>query len=196
MLAIQPSRSAGTRMPISMTQGKPRAGSEVAARLAFFKGLQAITARIHASKDIDEIVSELSADLCVLFGAERLSFFVVSDAGTHLVARVKSGRGAAPGARRPIDERSIAGYVALTRETLNLRDVYDAAELAAISPNLQFRTVSDNLGGYRTRQMLCAPIVDPNSGKLHGVIQVTNPVSGADFSPVAQEGLLGLAQTL
>ncbi|NMF97897.1 GspE/PulE family protein [Aromatoleum toluolicum] len=183
-------------MSISTTQGRPGAGGEVAMRLAFFKGLQAITARIHASKDIDEIVSELSTELCALFAAERLSFFVVNESGSHLVARVKTGRGAAPGARLPIDESSIAGYVALTREALNLHDVYDAVELAAISPALRFRTISDNLAGVRTRQMLCAPIVDPNSDKLHGVIQVINPLSGADFSPVAKEGLLGLAQTL
>ncbi|NMG44959.1 GAF domain-containing protein [Aromatoleum toluvorans] len=183
-------------MSISSMQGKPGAGGEVATRLAFFKGLQAITARIHASKDIDEIVSELSTDLCALFSAERLSFFVVNHGGTHLLARVKTGRGVSPGARLPIDESSIAGFVALTREALNLRDVYDAAELAAISPDLRFRTLGDTLGGYRTRQMLCAPIIDPNSGTLHGVVEVVNSLGGEDFPPVATEGLLGLAQTL
>ncbi|AYH45244.1 GspE/PulE family protein [Azoarcus sp. DN11] len=183
-------------MSISSMQGKPGAGGEVAARLAFFKGLQAITARIHATKDIDEIVSELSTDLCALFSAERMSFFVVNHGGTHLLARVKTGRGVSPGARLPIDESSIAGHVALTREALNLRDVYDAEELAAISPDLRFRTLGDTLGGYRTRQMLCAPIIDPNSGTLHGVVEVVNSRGGEDFPPVATEGLLGLAQTL
>ncbi|NMG77408.1 GspE/PulE family protein [Aromatoleum diolicum] len=183
-------------MPLSTMQGKSGAGGEVAARLAFFKGLQAITTRIHASKDIDEIIFELSSDLCALFGADRLSFFTVNESGDRLVARVKTGRGAVPGTRLPIDESSIAGYVALTRASLNLHDVYDAAELAAISPDLKFRTASDNLSGYRTRQMLAAPIIDPSNGSLHGVIQVINPRSGEDFSSVAKEGLLGLAQTL
>ncbi|HJV27533.1 MAG TPA: GspE/PulE family protein [Aromatoleum sp.] len=183
-------------MTQSTTPAKPGASGEVSSRLAFFKGLQALTTRIHASKDVDEIVVDLSSDLCALFGADRLSFFVVDESGAGLMTRVKTGRGAIAGARLPIDESSIAGYVAMTRAPLRLHDVYDSKELAAVSPNLRFRTVSDTLTGYVTHQMLAAPIIDPKSGSLHGVIELMNPLSGEDFSNLALEGLLGLSQTL
>lgn len=176
--------------------GKGGPSGEVAARLAFFKGLQVLTTRIQASKDVDEIIFEMSHELCALFGAERMSFFIAEDDGHELVARVRTGRGAVAGSRLPVDESSIAGYVAMTRKPLNLRDVYDSAELAAISPKLQFRTVNDESTGVRSRQMLAAPIVDAKGDRLHGVIQIINQAQGEAFSALALEGLLGLTQAL
>jgi type II secretory ATPase GspE/PulE/Tfp pilus assembly ATPase PilB-like protein len=189
-------RFAGIRMPMSGMSGRTAPGGDVAGRLAFFKGLQAITARVHASQDIDEIMFELAAELCTLFDAERLSFFTVDESGSALVPRVKTGTAALGGVRLPIDERSIAGYVALARQAVNIRDVYDEAELAAISPGLAFRKVGDERSGYRTRQMLAAPILDPDGGALHAVIQLINVRHGEDFSVIAKEGLLAFAQTL
>ncbi len=180
---------------MSVTTAKA-GGSEVARRLAFFKGLQAITTRIHATQEIDEIVFELSADLCALFDADRLSIYVVDDSGATLEARVKTGLNAVQSIRLPIAESSLAGYVALTRQPVNVRDVYDEEELKAISPKLEFRKAVDAATGYRTRQVLAAPLVDPESGTLHGVIQLINANSGEPFSSVSEEGLLGLAQTL
>ena len=183
-------------MQSSTLPGKSGASGEVAARLAFFKGLQVLTTRIHASKDVDEVVFEMSHELCGLFGAERMSFFIAEADGRELVARVRTGRGGVAGARLPVDESSIAGYVAMNRLPLNVRDVYDTAELAAISPNLRFRTVNDESTGSRTRQMLAAPIVDKKSDRLHGVIQIINQLNGEPFSALALDGLLGLAQAL
>ncbi|MDT3672802.1 MAG: GspE/PulE family protein [Aromatoleum sp.] len=183
-------------MSITGTSGKTGAGTDVACRLAFFKGLQAITARIHATQDVDEIVFELARELCALFDAERLSFFTVDESGSALVARVKTGAAALGGVRLRIDESSIAGYVALSRRPVNIRDVYDAAGLAAISPGLAFRKTGDERSGYRTRQMLAAPVVDPEGGALYAVIQLINTRHDDEFSGIAQEGLLALAQTL
>ena len=78
-------------MLMTGTPGKAGTGSDVAGRLAFFKGLQAITARIHAAQDIDQIVFELASELCSLFDVERLSFFTIDEAGAALVARVRIG---------------------------------------------------------------------------------------------------------
>jgi len=181
---------------MSALTGKAAGGSDVARRLAFFKGLQAITTRIHATQDIDEIIFELSSDLCALFDAERLSIYTVDESGTALESRVKTGLQAAPSLRLPIAENSIAGYAALSRQPVNVRDVYDTAELKAISPTLEFRRAVDKASGYRTRQMLAAPVIDPESGTLLGVVQLINSVSGEAFSAVSEEGVLGLGQTL
>lgn len=170
--------------------------SDVVKRLSFFKGLQAITTRIHAAADIDQIIVKMSADICSLFGADRLTIYTLDRSGERIVARVKTGVDAVQHIQLPISENSIAGFVAQSRKSLNIVDVYDDAELKAISPTLEFRRDMDEQTGYRCHQMLVAPAIDPDSGKLQGVIQLINNHAGGPFPPVFEEGLLGLAQTL
>lgn len=176
-------------------KAKPGA-SDVASRLSFFKGLQAITTRIHATQEIDDIIFELSGDICRLFGAERLSIYTVDDAADMLIARVKTGLAALQSIQLPIDENSVSGYVALSRHPLNIEDVYDDDALKAISPELAFRKDMDQASGYRCREMLVAPIIEPDSGRLYGVVQLINNMAGGPFPQVMEEGALGLAQTL
>ena len=45
----------------------------------------------------------------------------------------------------------------MSRKMLNLKDVYDDAELKSHSPNLRFLQEVDKRTGYRTKQMLVAP---------------------------------------
>ena len=169
---------------------------DVAARLAFFKGLQAITTRIHAANEVDEIIFQLSEDICRLFDADRLTIYVVSEDGKTLSAKVKTGLDAVQRIEVPIDENSVAGYVAATGQQLNVADVYDDAALNAISPSLKFRRDMDEATGYRCREMLVAAAIDPESGKTHGVIQLINYRRGGPFPAVLEEGLPGLAHTL
>lgn len=170
--------------------------SDVARRLSFFKGLQSITTRIHAAQRVDDIIFELSVDICSLFEAERLTIYTVSDSGDAIVARLKTGLDSVQRIQVPIDDHSIGGYVALSGRLLNIADVYDEAALRAISPQLQFRKDMDVATGYRCREMLVAPLVDPKSGRLQGVVQLINNIAGGAFPQVMEEGLPGLAQTL
>ncbi|QID18757.1 GspE/PulE family protein [Nitrogeniibacter mangrovi] len=181
---------------MTLAAGKSPTSGGVATRLAFFKGLQAITTRIHATHNIDEIIFELSADLCELFGAERLTIYTVDDARNAIVSKVKMGLHKVNSIRLPISENSIAGYVAYAKKMLNIPDVYDEAALRAISPHLEFRKEVDEVTGYHSKQMLVAPIVSNEKGELEGVLQLINSVDGQPFTPIAEEGLLGLAQTL
>ena len=176
--------------------GKSPSSGDMSSRLAFFKGLQAVTNRIHATQNIDDIIFELSADLCALFGAERLTIYTLDEARTAIVSKVKTGLHTVNSIRLPISENSIAGYVAFTKKMLNLPDVYDAAALKRISPRLEFRKEVDEVTGYHSRQMLVAPILASEGGDLLGVLQLINATDGKPFSPIAEEGLLGLAQTL
>jgi type II secretory ATPase GspE/PulE/Tfp pilus assembly ATPase PilB-like protein len=181
---------------MNVAAGKSPTSGGVASRLAFFKGLQAVTTRIHATQNIDEIIFELSADLCELFGAERLTIYTVDETRTSILSKVKTGLHSVNSIRLPVSENSIAGYVAYTRQMLNIPDVYDDAALKAISPHLEFRKEVDEVTGYRSRQMLAAPILSSEKGELEGVLQLINSVDGMPFSAIAEEGLLGLAQTL
>lgn len=170
-------------------------GNDVASRLAFFKGLQAVTNRIHATQNIDEIIFELSSEICALFAAERMTIYVVDDNRSTISSRIKTGLQTIRTIRLPIAENSVAGYVALTGRLLNIADVYDDAALKAISPRMEFRREVDERSGYRSHQMLVAPIRQED-GDVLGVIQLINNRGGDAFSVVAEEGIQGLGQTL
>ena len=67
------------------------AGGDVASRLAFFKNLQTVTNKIHATANIDEIMLELSQDICTLFDADRLTIYSISEDKSSIVSKVKTG---------------------------------------------------------------------------------------------------------
>ncbi|HMM55634.1 MAG TPA: GspE/PulE family protein [Candidatus Desulfobacillus sp.] len=173
--------------------GRP---DEVADRLTFFKNLQAVTNKIHATENIDEIMLELSQDICSLFDADRLTIYAVAEDKGSIVSRVKTGLNSFKDLRLPITDQSIAGFVALAKKLVNLRDVYDDAELQSHAPRLHFLKEVDKRTGYRTRQMLVAPVVSAPAGELLGVVQLINHRDDSPFSAVAEEGIRGLCETL
>jgi HD-GYP domain-containing protein (c-di-GMP phosphodiesterase class II) len=69
----------------------------------------------------------------------------------------------------PIDEGSIAGYVASTGEPLNIPDVY---EIDPVKP-YQFSKKFDEVSKYRTHSMLTIPLLNIK-GNVLGVLQVIN----------------------
>ncbi|MBI4123465.1 MAG: Flp pilus assembly complex ATPase component TadA, partial [Betaproteobacteria bacterium] len=172
------------------------AQSDVGARLAFQKQLQAVTNKIHATNNIDEIMLEVSADVCALFNADRLTIYSTSEDKQSIVSKVKTGLNSFKDLKLPIAEHSIAGYVALAKKTINIKDVYDEGELRGVNPNLRFLQEVDKRTGYRTKQMLVAPIVEQGSAELIGVIQIINNKAGMPFGALTEEGVGELSQTL
>ena len=172
------------------------AQTDVAARLAFQKQLQAVTNKIHATNNIDEIMLEVSADVCALFNADRLTIYSMSEDKQSIVSKVKTGLNSFKDLKLPIAEHSIAGYTALAKKAINIRDCYDDAELRTINPNLRFLQEVDKRTGYRTKQQLVAPIVEQGTSELIGVIQIINNKAGVPFGGLAEEGVSELAQTL
>jgi len=69
----------------------------------------------------------------------------------------------------PIEKRSIAGYVALTGEPLNIEDAYHLPENAEFSHNRSF----DLSTGYRTKSILGIPM-RTHKGEIIGVLQLIN----------------------
>jgi type II secretory ATPase GspE/PulE/Tfp pilus assembly ATPase PilB-like protein len=170
--------------------------TDVNVRLAFQKQLQLVTNKIHATSNIDEIMLEVSADICVLFNADRLTIYSIGEDKQSIVSKVKTGLNSFKDLKLPIAEHSIAGYVALAKKPVNIKDVYDDSELKSLNPNLRFLQEVDKRTGYRTKQMLVAPIVDGQSQELIGVIQIINNKSGVSFGPLTEEGVSELSQTL
>ena len=69
----------------------------------------------------------------------------------------------------PLDKTSIAGYVAVTGETLNISDVYQLPPDAEYHFNQAF----DERNGYRSRSMLALPVGN-HDNEIIGVLQLIN----------------------
>ena len=183
--------------PVSMGHNvDPLSAGELGSRLSFFKNLQAVTNKIHATSNIEEIMLELSQDICALFNADRLTIYAVSEDRSAIVSKIKTGLNSFKDLKLPISDQSVAGYVALQRQVVNVRDVYDEEELKAISPNLRFLQEVDRRTGYRTKQMLVSPIIAIHTDDLLGVVQIINNKAGTPFASFQDEGIKGLCETL
>ena len=73
-----------------------------------------------------------------------------------------------------MDHSSIAGYVALTGDSVSIADCYD---LPAGS-QFQFNPETDRTLGYRTTSMLAVPLLNAD-GKVRGVLQMINKLGEA-----------------
>ena len=169
---------------------------DITMQLEFTKSLNHVTNTIHATSNIDEIMLDVSKDICNLFNADRLTIYVVAEDKASLISKVKTGLNSFKDLKLPIAEQSIAGYAALNKKMLNLKDVYDEKELATYSPHLRFLQDVDKRTGYRTKQMLVAPIVEASNNELIGVIQVINNRANQPFPSMVEDGVHELAQTL
>ena len=180
----------------AVLQAAPAVATDVNVRLTFSKNLQVVTNKIHATANIDEIMLEVSADVCNLFNADRLTIYTVGDDKQTIVSKVKTGLNSFKDLKLPIAEHSIAGFVALSKKLLNVEDVYDDGELKAHNPNLRFLLEVDKRTGYRTKQVLVAPVLEAGTNELIGVVQIINNKAGIPFTPLAEEGAQELCQTL
>lgn len=110
-------------------------------------------------------------------GADAGSLYVVEGSSPELSGRVlhfklsqnDSVRFNGADFTMPISPRSMAGWVALERQTIRIPDVY---QLPSDSP-LRFDRSFDERTGYRTRSMLSTPLVS-SRGDVLGVIQLIN----------------------
>jgi type II secretory ATPase GspE/PulE/Tfp pilus assembly ATPase PilB-like protein len=181
---------------ISVLQNVAAGEDVLAQKLAFQQRLQALTGRIQAAPNIDEILGDVAQELTEVFEADRLTIYVISDDKGSIVSKVKTGLHSFKDIKLPINEQSIAGFTAAHKRVLNIRDVYDDSELKSYSPQLNFLKAVDVKTGYRTRQMLVAPVLDSRSRDLIGVVQVINARNGRPFPPFMEEGVAQLADTL
>lgn len=86
----------------------------------------------------------------------------------------------------PLDKKSIAGYVAVTGETLRIDDVYNIPSSAEYS----FYQGSDKEIGYRCKSMLIVPMHN-HKNEIVGVVQVINKKSGPNIKLSSPNKVLG-----
>ncbi|UCF84757.1 MAG: GAF domain-containing protein [Desulfobacteraceae bacterium] len=162
-------------------------------QLEYQKNLNSIANRIHSANDTNEILLNLQAEILSLFDADRITIYVVDGAKKQIVSRVKTGNEINE-IRVPVDKQSIAGYCAASGKMVNVINVCDEEELKVINHKLKFDKSWDQKTGYKTTQMLAAPIT--HNRYLLGVIQLINKKTGEAFTEEDQSSALDIAKVL
>jgi type II secretory ATPase GspE/PulE/Tfp pilus assembly ATPase PilB-like protein len=169
------------------------ASSSLERELEYRKKLTAITNQINAAESIPHILMTLKDRILELLDAERLTIYAVDTKNQELYSLQKSGD-APKEIRVPKSFASIAGFTALSRKTLNVKDAYDAAELARFHANLRFDQRWDKQTGFRTKAVLAVPILFEKY--LLGVVQLINKRHGVAFTELDEDGAEELARIL
>ena len=183
-----------SRLPSIQPSGAK--SDDLQSRLYFSKKLQAVTNKIHATNNLDEIMLDLSKDICDLFNCERLTLYAASRDKKFIFSKVKTGINSKKDLVLPLNADSIAGHVAVFKRSVRINDVYDEAEMKLHEPPLHFRHEVDQVTSYRTKQMLAAPLVNADTQELLGVIQLLNSRDDTSFAETAEEGLKDLCETM
>ncbi len=193
MSAVLP-RPPDSELAFLESQQLPADKRGVSFEALFYRRLQQVTTRIHDTENVEQIMLESSQDICKLLNADRLTLYALTEDRSAIISKVKTGLNTSRDLKLPISAQSIAGYVALSGQVLNLADVYDEEALRRINPSLTFLKEVDKRSGYRTKQMLVLPITDGE--KLHGVLQVINNKNDQPFGELEVEGATQLCKTL
>jgi len=156
-----------------------------------------ITNRIHAAKDLDQIFVDLTGEILQLLDAERITLYALDFDKREIYSRFvdPDALGDIKEIRVPMDEGSIAGFVAKNRVIVNLTDAYDKEELTRVSPSLSFDNSWDKKTGFRTKQMLTVPAL-ANTNLLAGVVQLINKKSEGRFTKEDEDKIQEIGRTL
>ncbi len=114
--------------------------------------------------------------------ADRATLFLIDKEKNELRSRIAIG--SKQEIRIPIGV-GIAGYVASTRETVNITNAYNDS---------RFNPENDKRTGYKTKSILCMPVYN-SLGDILGVIQVLNKLTVEHFTE-EDEHLLGAYASL
>ncbi len=172
--------------------GEARADA-LQAQLNFKEQLTDIINRIHGARDAAEILVEIGPKLSGLLGGERTTVYAVDARSQQIYSLYKEGEDLKE-IRVPRASTSLVGHVAMTGQTITIRNAYDAAELSRYHPELRFDASWDKKSGFLTKQVLACPILYEKY--LMGVLQVLNKRSGEAFAEQDIAAAKEVAKTL
>jgi type II secretory ATPase GspE/PulE/Tfp pilus assembly ATPase PilB-like protein len=163
-------------------------------RLASEQKLVALIDRIHSAKSLDAIFFEVQGEILSFLDTERMTLYVVDGDKKELFSKFLA-LDTVKEIRVPINESSVAGFVAFNPQTVNIADAYNATELQRVSPKLRFDSSWDKKTGFKTTQILAMPILHENKVVV-GVIQLLNKKKGGRFTKEDESNVARIAKTL
>ncbi|RWS26377.1 dual 3':5'-cyclic-AMP and -GMP phosphodiesterase 11-like protein, partial [Leptotrombidium deliense] len=145
--------------------------------------------------DVKSLCHKILQNVSVLTNADRCSLFLVrgekGDPSRHFVSTLFDVSSNSTLEQVEKNEQvkipwgtGIVGYVAQSGESVNIPDCYQDS---------RFFDIVDQKTGYKTRSMLCSPILDIN-GEVMGVAQVINKKQREGESPSLTEPLSTLPE--
>ncbi|EAR62373.1 GspE/PulE family protein [Neptuniibacter caesariensis] len=147
----------------------------------FYSRLTKVLSKIHQAKSFEEAYPLVEKTLLALFNAQRITVYQRNRSSKDIVSRFKTGKDLTE-IRVPITASSIAGFVALSKKALVVKDVRNTEELQKINPALQFNDSFEKDIEFKSRSMLVLPILYQDV--LLGVIQIINRRDGKYFSAI------------
>ncbi|MBE7713429.1 MAG: HD domain-containing protein [Cyanobacteria bacterium SIG26] len=126
-----------------------------------------ISRSITALTDIDELLRVIAEETKNAISADRCTVFLWDKDTDELWSKVALGLDSSQEIRFPAD-KGLAGYVVKSGETLNIIEAYD---------DPRFNPEVDKKTGYRTKTILCMPIIN-NNQEIIGAFQVINKIDG------------------
>jgi signal transduction histidine kinase/putative methionine-R-sulfoxide reductase with GAF domain len=130
--------------------------------------------------DLDQLLELILSKITDALEADRATLYLLDESKDELVSRIVQGD-EVKSIRLKVGH-GIAGHVARTGKSLNIKDAYK---------DPRFNPEWDMLSGYRTRTILVAPMKN-HLGRTIGVVQVLNKKRG-EFSEVDAVILAALA---
>lgn len=121
---------------------------------------------ITALTDINVLLKVIAEETRNAMQADRCTVFIYDKGKNELWSKVALGMDSQE-IRFPAD-KGLAGYVVKTGETVNIEDAYN---------DLRFNKDVDLKTGYRTKTILCMPIMN-NNQEIIGAFQVLNKSNG------------------
>jgi Nif-specific regulatory protein len=130
--------------------------------------------------DTLRLLGETAENTARLLRCERASIFLWDEAHSELIARPALGMDG--GELRLPDDAGVVGKVVRTGRAISVDDVQG---------NVAWYPQVDRLSGFRTRSLLCVPLLEPQ-GRCLGAVEVLNKTGGR-FTPRDVEVLQVLA---
>ena len=161
--------------------------TELEEKLQLRQALLDITNRIHAAQNIKQILVDLKDGILNLFSAHSITIYVVDRPHNEIYSMFLAGAQVKE-IRVPINNKSIAGHAANTGKVINIADAYDIEELKKLDKELSFDLSWDKKTGFRTKQILAAPIFYNKT--LMGVLQILNKKGGPGKFSEDERGFL------
>ncbi|MCB9556026.1 MAG: GAF domain-containing protein [Deltaproteobacteria bacterium] len=134
------------------------------------RAIREIARAVGSTLDLDDLLRLIVGKIPDLMDAERSTLYLLDHDRGELWTKVLQAEELRE-IRLRVGE-GIAGWVAMTGETVNIADAYQDPRF---SPEI------DRRSGYQTKSMLCVPLKN-NQGQLIGVTQVLNKRDGGAFT--------------
>lgn len=128
--------------------------------------VQEVGRALSSAMDLESLLTLIVEHISMLMEADRSTLYLLTEDRQFLWSRLAQGN--EQGEIRLRVGEGIAGWVAESGETINIRDAYS---------DDRFQPAYDKKTGYHTKSILCIPMRN-HVGDLIGVVQVLNKASG------------------